>query len=152
MKLDIDIDNKGFTQIRKKLQNGATAPLSSAITRIATFMERTAKEKLQKSVYASAESKWYTRTGKARQSITRSQVAPLTQKVYMGVNYGKYLESGTGAYNGRSAFWTTFGGRLEEAVLYKGMKKRPFWKPAIKETRKNVKRILKEEVEKSLNT
>lgn len=147
MKADISIDQRGFTKIKKKMDEGVKKPLANAITRVATFMERTAKENLQDSVYKSPTT-WYSRTGKARQSITRGVINPLTQRVFMGVKYGQYLETGTGIYNGRKPFWTTFGGRLERPIKYKGMQARPFWKPAIKETRKNIQRIVKEEITK----
>lgn len=155
MSLDIDIKTDGFIQTSRKLKKGAQPLLGTVITRIATFMERTAKENLRTSVYSTpAPRKPFRRSGKARQSIIRAVLGTLTQRVYMGVKYGKYLEEGTGIYHtpgARKPYWTTFGGILDKPVKYKGMKARPFWAPAIKKTRENVPRIMQEEASKLMN-
>jgi HK97 gp10 family phage protein len=145
--INVNINDKGFTKTAKLLEEGAGDILSNVITRVATFMERTAKLNIRQSVYSSPRG-LYNRTGKARQSIIRGVVSDTQQRVYMGVNYGIYLEKGTGIYNGRKPFYTTFGGLLDNPIKYKGMKARPFWKPAVDETRKNVSRIIKEETSK----
>lgn len=143
--LKIEIDNKAFVKTDSTLKVLAQELTHNVVTRIATFMERAAKKNIRESVYKSAPSKWYRRSGKSRQSIMRSPISNTSQRVFMGVKYGTYLENGTGIYNGRKPFWTTFGGQLEKPIKYKGMKARPFWKPAITETRKNVQRIMNEE-------
>jgi len=139
--------NDGWVTTSKKLKEGSRSLTANVLTRVATFMERTAKEKIQQSVYASPTGV-YKRKGKARQSITRGVISPTQQRVFMGVNYGQYLEEGTGIYNGRKAYWTTFGGLLDHPIKYKGMKARPFWKPSIEETQENIPRILEEEASK----
>jgi len=147
----IDITAKGLIQKDKKaLQKDTETSIGNILTRVATFMERTAKENIQGSVYRTPVPKipGYSRTGKARQSIMRGVVSPLQQRVYMGVNYGQYLEEGTGIYRGRKPYWTTFGGLLDRPIKYKGMKPRPFWKPAIEETKRNIQNIVKQEFKK----
>lgn len=132
---------KGNDILVKKLSKGATNAISKAVFLVGNFFETKAKENINKSVYQSSASTWYKRTGKAQQSIVMQQLSSEKAKVFMGVKYGKYLEEGTGIYAGHRPFFTTFGGQLKRAVKYKGMRARPFWKPAISETRKEVKNL-----------
>lgn len=145
--ISINIDKKELNNLSKRLKNSSKEFTERAVVRIATIMERTAKENIRDTVYSSPAT-WYKRTGKARQSIVRSSVGENKQRVYMGVKYGRYLEEGTGIYAGRKPFWTTFGGQLDHPVKYKGMRARPFWKPAIETTKGKVPDILREEARK----
>jgi len=145
----VSIKTEGFEKWKIKLGEGAKAPLSKAVFKVATFMERTAKINFNQDVL-SYKPKINLRTGKAQQSIIMQPLTPLSAKIYMGVNYGKYIEEGTGIFRGRKPYWTSFGGQLDHPILYKGMKARPFWSPAVKTTKANTSRILKEEMEKYL--
>ena len=148
MKPSIDISSSGFVKkTAKQAEQDTKKTLSNVITRVATLMERTAKENLHKAVHSTPTPSipGYSRTSKSRQSINRGVLGAYSQRVYMGVNYGKYIEEGTGIYNGRRPYWTTFGGLLPRPILYKGMKARPFWKPAIKTTRQEIPNIWKQE-------
>jgi len=147
--MQLSIDTTGFIETSKRLKVGALPALSRAVFKVANKMETTAKRNLQTSVYASPKPKSpFSRTGKALQSISVEQVDPLQSRVRAGVNYAKYLETGTGIYNGRQPYWTTFGGILPRPIFYKGMRARPFWKPAIETTQRAIPAILKAEIDK----
>ena len=146
----IKIEDKGFVKAEKLLKAGAKSPTAEAVLKVANFFETQAKKNLQKSVYASPKSPHYFRTGKARQSIINSKINNLTYRVFMGVNYGKYLEEGTGIYRGRTGWWTTWGGVLPKAIWMNGMKARPFWKPTEDETRKEAPIIIQKVLNKYL--
>jgi len=151
--LELTLNKQVWIKTSRTLKEGSTSVTARVITRLATFMERTAKTNIRASVYASPK-RVYKRTGKARQSIIRSKVSPTAQRVYMGVNYGVYLEEGTGIFNGRTAWWTRLSnitGQADDAkkvIRIQGMKARPFWKPAIKATEENTPRIWAEEASK----
>jgi hypothetical protein len=133
---DIDVLNT-------KLKQGATKTISRAIFLVMNYMETAAKKNLNEGVYQTATpGSPFKRTRKAQQSIVGQMQSSQSARVYMGVNYGKYIEEGTGIYNGRKPYWTTFGGILDYPIFYKGMKARPFWAPAIKETKSNLPDLL----------
>ena len=147
----IDIQTLGFEKTGQLLRQGASEPLAKAVAKTANYLETTAKKTIRDVVYKSKKSEWYKRTGKASQSIVASKLDPLAWRVFVGVNYGKYLEEGTGIYHtpgARKPFWTTFGGRLKQPIKYKGMKARPFWLPSIKATQAKAPEFLKQEVDK----
>ena len=151
--LSLSVNEQAWIKTARMLKEGSASTTARVITRLATLMERTAKTNIQTSVYASPV-KEYKRTGKARQSIVRSEISSMSQRVYVGVNYGKYLEEGTGEPAGHKAWWTRLSnitGKPSDSnrvVKIKGMKARPFWKPAIETTKDNVPRIWKEEISK----
>lgn len=151
--LELTLNQQVWIKTSRALKKGSTSVTARVITRLATLMERTAKTNIRASVYASPK-RVYKRTGKARQSIARSKVSPTAQRVYMGVNYGVYLEEGTGIYNGRTAWWTRLSnitgqsGDSNKVIRIQGMKARPFWKPAIKTTQASIPRIWEEEASK----
>ena len=146
----IIIKDQGFVKAEKLLKAGAKSPTAEAVFKVVNFFETRAKKNLQKSVYASPKSPYYSRTGKARQSIIASKKDDLTYRVFMGVNYGEYLEEGTGIYRGRTGWWTNWGGVLPKPIFTKGMKARPFWKPAEDETKKEAPIIVKKVIQKYL--
>lgn len=106
------------------------------------------RRKIQESVYDKPNSGLYTRSGKAKQSIHSEAIDSDTYRVYVGVNYGRYIEFGTGIYAGRKAYWTTFGGLLDHAILYRGMPARPFFYPAVKQIKSNIPQIIAREQSK----
>jgi HK97 gp10 family phage protein len=147
--MQLKLATTGFKEATKRFKTGARVAISGAVFRVANVMEITAKKNIRNSVYASPKpSAPFSRSGKAQQSITVAKLDDLQSKVYMGVNYGQYLEYGTGIYRGRKPYWTTFGAQIPRAILYKGMKARPFWMPAIEETKKQIPSILKNEIDK----
>ena len=140
----ISVSTKGFVELEKKLNTPITYKLSKLVFRVGNKMETTAKQNIRQSVYSSPASAFYARSGKAKQSIVLERKDELTARVFMGVNYGRYLEEGTGIYHEPNAHKAWFGKiPVEEEYkdfddgwrLIKGMKARPFWKPAIKTTR-----------------
>ena len=139
----LGLDLKGNVEITKKLNTGANSLAKRAIFLVINKMETLAKQNISASVYSSTPSEVYTRSGKAQQSIIGQQSSDLSGRVYMGVNYGKYLEGGTGIYAGNNPYWTSFGGLLDHPIYYQGMEARPFWAPAIKETKQNIPVLLK---------
>jgi HK97 gp10 family phage protein len=147
--INININNSAFISTSNNLKKGANPLITRVITRVATYMEREAKKNLLTVISATPAGE-YRRTGKSRQSIMRAPTGKLQQRVFMGVDYGKYIEEGTGIYIGRKPWYTSFGGLLDHPIYYKGMPARPFWKPAIEATKQNIPRIIREESKKQL--
>lgn len=146
--MQLELSKFGFIEASKRLKVGARAALGKAVFRVANAMETTAKINIKQSVYSSEKSFWYKRTGKAQQSIAVAKLDDLQSRVFMGASYGQFLERGTGIYAGRKAFWTTFGGQLDRPIKFSGMRKRPFWIPAIESTKKQIPEILEKEINK----
>ena len=139
----INIQTTGDIQkVKNTLKNGGQKLVRRVILLTMNDFETNAKKNIRKSVYQSEKGK-YKRSGKALQSITGRMLSNSKAKVFMGVDYGRYLETGTGIYNDRTPFWTTFGGLLDKPIKYKGMKARPFWQPAVEQTKKNIPILLK---------
>jgi HK97 gp10 family phage protein len=140
----LTIDEKGAVQTlgnyTKRLEKAGKVATQRAVFLTMNYMETQAKKNINKAIYQSPAGK-YTRSGKAQQSIIGQMLSTNSARVYMGVNYGKYLEEGTGVYNGRKPYFTTFGGLLPNPIFYKGMKPRPFWVPSVKETKKEIPKI-----------
>jgi len=145
---NISVQTKGFVEVSRKLKTGVGDKVSRVVFLVGNYMETTAKKNINQSVYQSPKSSWYSRTRKAQQSIAMQKLGDYKAKVFVGVNYGKYLEGGTGIYAGHKPFWTTFGGQIKKPILYKGMKARPYWKPALLTTQKEVPNILNKEFSK----
>lgn len=129
----------GIGEVEAKLDDAKTTP-AKLINKISTFMERTAKLKARRLIYGVPSS--FPRTGKLSQSIAKQKINKLKHKVFVGVNYAKYFETGTGIYNGRTPWVTSFGGLLETPIWFKGMKKKPFWSRAIRKTKEEAKKII----------
>jgi HK97 gp10 family phage protein len=147
--MQLQLTTNGFVETSKRFKLGARPAISKAVFRVANLMETTAKKNIKKSVYSSPKpSAPFSRSGKAQQSITVAKLDDLQSKVFMGVEYGQFLEYGTGIYRGRKPYWTTFGGQIDRPILYKGMKARPFWIPAVESTKKQIPEILKSEIDK----
>jgi len=106
-------------------------------------METTAKQNISRSVYSTPSSPHYRRTGYAQQSIVFSYRGDKGQ-VTMGAEYGKYLEQGTGVYIGRRPWYTSQIPGSDGVVYIRGMKKRPFWKPAENETKRRAPDIVQD--------
>ena len=76
----------------------------------------------------------------------------LTGRVYTDVEYGIYVEYGTGIYatggRGRKTPWVYYNAKLGRFVQTKGMSPRPFMRPSFYEQRpkfkKDMGRLLKE--------
>lgn len=137
----IELTTKGFVELSKKLKqeyrDSIKTNLGRMVFRVGNKMETTAKQNIRQSVYSSEKSPLYPkRSGKAQQSIILERKDELTARVFMGVDYGRYLEEGTGIYH-ESGAHTPWRGNIPTIGWrwIKGMKARPFWKPAIKTTR-----------------
>lgn len=148
---NITINTRGFVELANKLNTDMSKVLDRAIFKVGNFMENEAKKNINESVYSSTPSEFYKRTGKARQSIILQKQGTGKVRVYMGVNYGRYLEEGTGIYANNKPFFTTFGGKLDKPIKYKGMKKRPFWQKSVEATQSQAQTIIDNEVKKALN-
>jgi hypothetical protein len=151
MKINLEIDDGKIHLLTKKLKTGASKITDRAVFLTMNKMETLAKQNIRKSIYRTTPpGKPFKRTRKAVQSITGDQSSSTSARVFMGVDYGKYLEKGTGIYAGHRPYFTTFGGILPHPIKYKGMKARPFWVPAIEETREAIPSLLKKAVKESL--
>ena len=153
MQTQIKINDQAWITVARQFQAGASEISQNVVTKTATFMERTAKENINQAVYATPAGE-YKRTGKARQSITRSGIGPLVQRVVGGVNYLKYIEQGAGEPAGHKAWWTKLSNITgneadsKRAVKIKGFKARPFWVPAIETTENQIPKIWYAEIHK----
>jgi hypothetical protein len=92
---------------------------SKVVRRTALFLEQQAKLNLSREVYDKPESSDYVRTGFLRNSVQSVRIADLTWVVFVGAEYGIYIELGT-----------------------RFMRARPYWAPAIVETEKFFKAAL----------
>jgi HK97 gp10 family phage protein len=135
----------GLNEVKGRISPSSFDKLQSNIVlKVGNFFETKAKKNLRKSVYESPIT-WYTRSGKAQQSIVYTPLGKNKAKVFMGVNYGKYLEYGTGIYHTpspRKPWLTTQIPQSKGKLIYmRGMRARPFWRPTIKETIKEIQKI-----------
>jgi hypothetical protein len=147
--MKLDVDTKGDILVVKRLQTGSKKVVKRAVFLVMNKMETLAKQNINLAVYSTTAGK-YKRSGKAQQSIIGQQTSDTSARVYGGVNYLKYIEEGTGIYHepdARKPYFTTFGGLLQNPIYYKGMKARPFWAPAIKETRNETPSLIKKAVQ-----
>jgi hypothetical protein len=139
--IDITIDEKALKQ---ELNKDIETIAQKAVILTANYMETKAKEGLQRVVYQVAVP--WVRTGKAQQSITMSTTSKLSAQVYIGVNYGKFIEYGTKAhtiYGKPILSWKSGGKRMyAKKVNHPGTKARPFWNPAIKLTKAKIPYIV----------
>ena len=143
--MNIQIQIQGMDKFGKRLDKKKfDSFINATLFRVGNYMETQAKTNIKKSVYSNKIGNFYKFSGKALQSIIFPGVQNKQSKVFVGVKYAKYLETGTGIYNGRKPFWTTFGSQLDRPILYKGMKARPFWNLAIESTKKEIPKIQKE--------
>ena len=140
----IKVTDTGFIELQKKLDKPLKGRLSDFVRRAGNEMETTAKKNINVSVYQSEVSPFYDRSGKAQQSIVMEMQSTLTARVFMGVDYGKYLEYGTGIHHTPDAR-TPWRGNIPTVGWrwIKGMKARPFWHPAIDSTREFIQANLK---------
>ena len=128
----VSVDFKANMKLRELLNTGVKKELNHSIFRVVSAAQQEMKVEVNKSIYLTkGPGKPFRRTRKLAQSITAQMLMYAAGRVFVGVNYGKYVEDGTGIYNGRKAYWTTFGGILSRPILYKGMRPRPFFKPVV---------------------
>lgn len=145
--MTIDVNVQGIAQLQARIDPSKfKAAISDIVFKVGNHMETAAKKNIQESVYRSPQSSFYSRTGNAQQSISLGRLGPNSVKVFMGASYGKYLEFGTGIYHtpdARTPWKTTkipgSGGKL---IYMRGMKARPFWRPAIKDTTEKIESIV----------
>ena len=146
----IKTEEKGIIQLNTRLKGIPKKAIPGIVTRAATFFEREAKQNMLKHIYKRL-------TGKSRQSIIRQPLTQTSQKVYMGVNYGKYLEFGTGIHHSEGARkpWFTKLSNItgnssddDKIIRMVGMKPRPFWKPARESTKSSIPDFAKQELSK----
>ena len=125
------------------LNAGVRKEVNLGVWRVVTHIQNEAKKNVNKELKNSkAPGSPFRRTGKLQQSITGVMEMFAAGRVYVGANYGRYFEEGTGIYNKRSPYWTTFGGILDRPIFYQGMKARPFFKPAVEDGRNQAQAII----------
>ena len=111
------------------------ADIQKAISKSCLLVERSAKQKAPKG-----------RTGELAQSI-QSEVKGLTGEVFTPLEYGPYVEFGTGLFaenGGRSAVpWVYCDDKGDFYTTY-GQHPQPFMRPALDENRAEIIRIIKE--------
>ena len=125
----------------KTLQGGGQKVAKRAVFLVMNKMETQAKKNAKTSIYATTPPKApFSRTGKLQQSIIGQRIGDgLSARVYVGVDYARYVEEGTGIYHrpgARKPYWTTFGGLIGNPVYIRGTKPKPFWVPAREATEK----------------
>ena len=129
----VSLDFKANMKLRELLNTGVKKELNHSIFRVVSAAQQDMKVEVNKSIYLTkGPGKPFRRTRKLAQSITAQMLMYAAGRVFVGVNYGKYVEEGTGIYGfKKKAFWTTFGGILDRPILYQGMAPRPFIKPVV---------------------
>jgi HK97 gp10 family phage protein len=131
----MSIELKGFEEVLKMLEQALSEEkVRKGLEQSVLLVERTAKMKAPKG------------DGELRRSI-QSRVDGNTGYVYTNLEYAPYVEYGTGLF-------AEEGGRTEVPWSYKdeegnwhstkGMKPRPYMRPALNENRTKIIRLLKE--------
>lgn len=147
--MDISFNQNQYRKFDELMRKGVDTPIYNSIVDLMNFAETRAKTNIRESVYDSPPGQ-YTRSGKAQQSIIGQMQGRSKARVYMGVDYGKYLEEGTGIPAGRSGWWTAKSNIIpgaSGAIYMKGMEARPFWQPMKEATRKEAPKIAKNNLE-----
>jgi HK97 gp10 family phage protein len=139
--IEIVVDTKDIQSI---IDVNMSKKVKEIVVKTANFFETTAKEQLRKVVYK--KSVPWTRTGKAQQSIVMRVKSNNEAQVYMGVNYGKFIEYGTKPHviQGKPILSWKVGGQrfFARRVNHPGTKPRPFWRPTIKLTKGKIPEIV----------
>lgn len=142
--IKIVLDPKGVSRINKRLdKTRVNDRLAKGVFLVASTLEGNVKRKLQQVIY-SRRVPWK-RTGGLQQSVSVNKLSPLTSQVTVGKKYGKFVEQGRRGFsvNPNTAIPIKFkdgGVRFFRSV--KAAKKRPFWRPALAETKKQMPSIL----------
>lgn len=141
----------GFSHTEKRMKRGMSPVIPRAVFLTTAYLEKRAKSNIDKVIYQRSVS--WRRTGKAKQSIVGQKISEDTGKVFVGVDYGKHIEYGTKPHvitpkkaNGILAWKVSGQWRYAKKVNHPGTKPYPFWKPAIKKTKKEAPLILKKVV------
>jgi HK97 gp10 family phage protein len=131
---------EGMSSIMANLQNSMTRNMETQMGKACAIVERSAKQKAPKD------------TGALRRSIT-SKVEVIdgvvTGVVFTPLEYAPYVEFGTGLFaeeGGRQDVPWTYQADNGDWYITSGQKPQPYLRPALKENRKKIIRILKEGV------
>lgn len=147
----VSVDFKTNMKLRELLNTGVKKELNHSIFRVVSAAQQDMKVEVNKSIYLTkSPGKPFRRTRKLAQSITAQMLMYAAGRVFVGVDYGKYVEDGTGIYNGRKPFWTTFGGILNRPILYLGMRPRPFFKPVVDMYENTASNMIMQDIEKRI--
>jgi HK97 gp10 family phage protein len=150
--MQIDIQEEGFIKLTSKLKKGTRESVARGITRVTQFMERETRRNITESVYN--RSVPWRRSGKARQSIVGQSVDDMTGKVFVGVNYARFIEYGTRPHQIRAKNARVLAGDgrvFGRVVNHPGSKAYPFWRPAVKTTQTEAPKIMQKEIRKDLS-
>jgi hypothetical protein len=139
----ITVQTQGFIELKTKLSKPLQPKIKAVVQRLVLFMERQARRNITESVYNRAVP--WRRTGKARQSIIGKMIGSTSGRVYMGVNYGSFIEFGTRPRTITTPKRSLSNGQVffGKTVNHPGTKAYPFWRPAIKSTEQEAKKELK---------
>lgn len=147
----VSVDFKTNMKLRELLNTGVKKELNHSIFRVVSAAQQDMKVEVNKSIYLTkGPGKPFRRTRKLAQSITAQMLMYAAGRVFVGVDYGKYVEDGTGIYNGKKPFWTTFGGILNRPILYLGMRPRPFFKPVVDMYENTASNMIMQDIEKRI--
>lgn len=131
---------EGMSSIMANLQDSMTRNMEAQMGKACAIVERSAKQKAPKD------------TGALRRSIT-SKVEVIdgvvTGVVFTPLEYAPYVEFGTGLFaeeGGRQDVPWTYQADNGDWYITSGQKPQPYLRPALKENRKKIIRILKEGV------
>lgn len=157
--MSLDVKITGVIEVEKMLDKQYKAKLPKIVTQLANFMQNRAISNLNKNIYE--RSVWWKRSGGARQGMQVTDVGS-GKKVASTKEYTKFLETGTKPHaitsnkamiipaknlNGyptwaKSRVMKDGSIFLGRKVKHPGFKARPFFKPAVEDTRKEAKRII----------
>lgn len=143
--MEIRVD--GLSSVQALLNKDLTRPISQAVTVVAAFMQNQAKVNLRQVIYS--RSVPWRRTGKLQQSVTVDSVDNLSKRVFVGVDYGKFVEKGTRPHiiRPRRGKFLSFMNRDNKRIFAKevhhpGTKPYPFFIPAVVKTRQEMPEIV----------
>lgn len=131
----MSIELKGFEEVLKMLEQAISEEkVANGLQKAVLLVERSAKTKAPKG------------DGELRRSI-QSRVDGNTGYVYTNLEYAPYVEYGTGLFaeeGGRTEVPWSYKDEKGEWHSTKGMKPRPYMRPALNENRTKIIRLLKE--------
>lgn len=131
----MSIELKGFADVLKMLDQALSEEkVASGLQKAVLLVERSAKMKAPKG------------DGELRRSI-QSRVDGNVGYVYTNLEYAPYVEYGTGLFaeeGGRKEVPWHYKDENGEWHSTKGMKPRPYMRPALNENREKIIRLLKE--------
>lgn len=155
--INIKINSKQTDKLLRRVGKDLQRPIIKTVNLVANHAETQAKRKLR------AKTKKI--TGQLARSIFNIKYGQFGKRVYVGKDYGKYIEFGRKEVKPKKAKLLyipistkakrlgsnrnanlEFGTDFVFAKKAKAMKPRPFWRPAMKSAKKKAPKIMKQQI------